>query len=234
MVNYGIAYGLSAYGLADRLNIEQEEAASYIERYFERFPTVKRQHRGDDRVRPRERLREDAARPPPADPGAPRASPQVRSQVSASRSTCRSRGTSADIIKIAMVRQHKAPGVRSRDPPRPPDPRRAPLRGTGRRDGCRWGASRAGDVRRDRPRSAARGRRRRRQGLGWSRSNPGGSGRILAMDRGVAVLALAVVGGGIALQALINAGLGRATGSASRRRPSRSRSGPFCSRRSSP
>ena len=33
------------------------------------------------------------------------------------------------------------------------------------------------------------------------------------MDRGVAVLVMAVVGGGIALQAPINAGLGRATGS---------------------
>ena len=42
MVNYGIAYGLSAYGLSDRLNIEQEEAAAYIERYFERFPAVKK------------------------------------------------------------------------------------------------------------------------------------------------------------------------------------------------
>ena len=42
MVNYGIAYGLSAYGLSDRLNIEQDEAATYIERYFERFPAVKR------------------------------------------------------------------------------------------------------------------------------------------------------------------------------------------------
>ena len=42
MVNFGIAYGLSAFGLADRLQIEQEEAAQYIERYFERFPAVKR------------------------------------------------------------------------------------------------------------------------------------------------------------------------------------------------
>ena len=41
MVNYGIAYGLSAFGLADRLNIERDEAATYIERYFERFPAVK-------------------------------------------------------------------------------------------------------------------------------------------------------------------------------------------------
>ncbi|MGH2952807.1 MAG: DNA polymerase I [Solirubrobacterales bacterium] len=42
MVNYGIAYGLSAFGLADRLQIERDEAATYIERYFERFPAVKR------------------------------------------------------------------------------------------------------------------------------------------------------------------------------------------------
>ncbi len=42
MVNYGIAYGLSAFGLADRLQISREEAAAYIDRYFERFPAVKR------------------------------------------------------------------------------------------------------------------------------------------------------------------------------------------------
>ena len=42
MVNYGIAYGLSAYGLAERLSIAREEAAAYIDRYFERFEGVKR------------------------------------------------------------------------------------------------------------------------------------------------------------------------------------------------
>jgi DNA polymerase-1 len=42
MVNYGIAYGLSAFGLADRLQIEREEAAEYIDRYFERFPAVRK------------------------------------------------------------------------------------------------------------------------------------------------------------------------------------------------
>jgi DNA polymerase-1 len=41
MVNYGIAYGLSAFGLADRLQIPIDEAALYIERYFERFPAVR-------------------------------------------------------------------------------------------------------------------------------------------------------------------------------------------------
>jgi DNA polymerase-1 len=42
MVNYGIAYGLSDFGLADRLQISREEAKVYIARYFERFPAVKR------------------------------------------------------------------------------------------------------------------------------------------------------------------------------------------------
>jgi DNA polymerase-1 len=42
MVNYGIAYGLSDFGLADRLQISREEAKLYIARYFERFPAVRR------------------------------------------------------------------------------------------------------------------------------------------------------------------------------------------------
>ncbi len=41
MVNYGIVYGLSAYGLADRLQIPQDEAQAFIDRYLERFPAVK-------------------------------------------------------------------------------------------------------------------------------------------------------------------------------------------------
>jgi DNA polymerase-1 len=42
MINYGIVYGLSAYGMADRLDIPQEEAAEFIERYMAGFPAVKR------------------------------------------------------------------------------------------------------------------------------------------------------------------------------------------------
>jgi DNA polymerase-1 len=40
MVNYGIAYGLSAHGLSTRLRIPVEEAKSIIERYFARFPGI--------------------------------------------------------------------------------------------------------------------------------------------------------------------------------------------------
>ena len=42
MINYGIVYGLSAYGMADRLDIPQEEAAEFIERYMSGFPAVAR------------------------------------------------------------------------------------------------------------------------------------------------------------------------------------------------
>jgi DNA polymerase-1 len=41
MVNYGIVYGLSAYGLADRLQIPQDEAQEFIDRYLDGFPKVK-------------------------------------------------------------------------------------------------------------------------------------------------------------------------------------------------
>ena len=41
MINYGIVYGLSAYGMADRLDIPQDEAAEFIERYMAGFPAVK-------------------------------------------------------------------------------------------------------------------------------------------------------------------------------------------------
>ncbi len=42
MINYGIVYGLSAWGMADRLDIPQEEADEFISRYLEGFPAVAR------------------------------------------------------------------------------------------------------------------------------------------------------------------------------------------------
>jgi DNA polymerase-1 len=42
MINYGIVYGLSAYGMADRLDIPQSEADEFITRYMDGFPAVSR------------------------------------------------------------------------------------------------------------------------------------------------------------------------------------------------
>jgi DNA polymerase I len=41
MVNFGIIYGISAFGLSERLNIPRKEAANIIENYFEKYPRIK-------------------------------------------------------------------------------------------------------------------------------------------------------------------------------------------------
>ena len=41
MVSYGLAYGMEAFGLASRLNIERAEAQQILDAYFEAFPNVK-------------------------------------------------------------------------------------------------------------------------------------------------------------------------------------------------
>jgi DNA polymerase I len=108
MVNYGIAYGLSAYGLADRLNIEQDEAAQYIDRYFERFPAVKRYiEETVEFARDKGYVETLLGRRRPI-PELRSGRPQVRSQGERLAVNMPIQGTSADIIKIAMVGAHRA------------------------------------------------------------------------------------------------------------------------------
>ena len=138
MVNYGIAYGLSDFGLADRLQISREEAGAYIDRYFERFPAVKRFIDETIERADRRGLRDDADGPPPQHPRAalgPAPAPPARR---AARGQHRDPGH--------RRRHHQAgdgplpPRARrrgARDAARPPDPRRAPLRGAGGGDGAR-------------------------------------------------------------------------------------------------
>ena len=40
-INFGIIYGISAFGLANQLSIGREEAGAYIRKYFERFPGIR-------------------------------------------------------------------------------------------------------------------------------------------------------------------------------------------------
>src|SRR5947209_304499 len=108
MINFGIVYGLSAFGLADRLDIPQEEAAEFIERYLARFPKV--QQFIEETV---ERATEDGYVTTLL--GRKRRIPELRARKWPTRSLGERlavntpiQGSAADIIKVAMVRAEQA------------------------------------------------------------------------------------------------------------------------------
>ena len=138
MINYGIVYGLSDYGLADRLNIAREEAKAFIDAYLERFAERRRVHDGDDRAGQGAGLRHDALRPPPADP---RAAGAQLPGAHAGRAARGQHGHPGHGGRRAEARDDRrrarcCEGLRTRHDPH--DPRRAALRGA--RGGGRRGA----------------------------------------------------------------------------------------------
>ena len=76
MVNFGIVYGLTGFGLADRLNIPRKEGEEFVARYLERFPAVRAFREEVVEQAPGGGLRDDADGPPPADPRAALGQPQ--------------------------------------------------------------------------------------------------------------------------------------------------------------
>ncbi len=104
MVNYGIVYGLSAYGLADRLQIPREEAADFIERYLDGFPKVREFIAATIAQAEEEGYVSTLF-------GRIRRIPELRSRQRQTRQLGERlavnmvvQGTAADIIKVAMVR----------------------------------------------------------------------------------------------------------------------------------
>ncbi len=107
-VNFGIIYGISAFGLSDQLDISREEAAAYIETYLARFPHVQ------DFI---QRTIEQAERDGYVRTllGRRRPIPELRVRNRQTRSLGERlavntimQGTAADIIKVAMVSiQHR-------------------------------------------------------------------------------------------------------------------------------
>ena len=106
MVNFGIIYGISAFGLSENLEIPRDEAQAYIDAYLARFPHVQ------DFI---QRTIEQAARDGYVTTmlGRRRPVPEIRASSRQTRSLGERlavnsvmQGTAADVIKKAMVAIH--------------------------------------------------------------------------------------------------------------------------------
>ena len=102
-INFGLIYGMSAFGLAARLGIERGAAQQYIERYFERYPGVREYMQSTRRLAREQGYVETVA-------GRRLYLPEIRSrnkqqQQYAERAAINApmQGTAADIIKRAMI-----------------------------------------------------------------------------------------------------------------------------------
>ena len=107
-INFGIIYGISAFGLANQLSIPREEAAEYIKRYFQRFPGIRdyieatkafaREHGYVETIFGR-RVHYPEIRS---------SNPSIRAFNERAATNARLQGTAADIIRRAMIRMDEA------------------------------------------------------------------------------------------------------------------------------
>jgi DNA polymerase-1 len=107
VINFGLIYGMSAFGLAQNLGIERATAQAYIESYFSRYPGVRR-YMDETRERARKQgyvetvfgrrlwLAEMKS-----------GSPQRRQAAERAAINAPMQGTAADLIKLAMVTVQK-------------------------------------------------------------------------------------------------------------------------------
>jgi len=107
-INFGIIYGISAFGLANQLGISRTEASDYIKMYFERFPGIKdymeatkefaREHGYVETVFGRRAHYPEIKAP----------NPQMRAFNERAAINAPIQGSAADVIRRAMVRMDDA------------------------------------------------------------------------------------------------------------------------------
>jgi len=108
VINFGLIYGMGAFGLASNLGIEQKAARDYIDRYFARFAGVKR-YMDETRVKAKELGYVETVfgrrlwLPEINSGNGPRKAGAERQAINAPM-----QGTAADLIKLAMVAVQKA------------------------------------------------------------------------------------------------------------------------------
>jgi DNA polymerase I len=107
-INFGIVYGISAFGLANQLGIGREEAGAYIKKYFERFPGIR------DFI---EETKASARKKGYVEtlfgrrchyPDLVNSNPSIRAFNERAAVNARLQGTAADIIRRAMIRMEAA------------------------------------------------------------------------------------------------------------------------------
>lgn len=117
MVNYGLSYGMSAFGLAQRLSIPRREAVEIIDHYFAQFPLIRkymsdtiefaREHGYVETVTGRRRYMRDIRS----------SNATIRGAAERNAINAPIQGTAADMIKIAMAQIYREiihRGLRSR------------------------------------------------------------------------------------------------------------------------
>ncbi len=104
VINFGLIYGMSSFGLARNLGIDNKAAASYIERYFARYPGVKA-YMDETKARAKETGYVETVfgrrlyLPEIKSPNGPRRGAAERAAINAPM-----QGTAADLIKLSMVK----------------------------------------------------------------------------------------------------------------------------------
>ncbi|HEY8267529.1 MAG TPA: DNA polymerase I, partial [Xanthobacteraceae bacterium] len=107
-INFGIIYGISAFGLANQLGIPREEAGAYIKKYFERFPGI-RDYMEETKAFARKHgyvvtlFGRKCHYPSIKDNN-----PSMRAFMERAAINARLQGTAADIIRRAMIRMEGA------------------------------------------------------------------------------------------------------------------------------
>jgi DNA polymerase-1 len=103
VINFGLIYGMSAFGLASNLGIERDAARSYIDRYFMRYPGVAKYMESTRALAKRQGYVETVFGrrlwlPEINSPNGPRRGGAERAAINAPM-----QGTAADLIKLAMI-----------------------------------------------------------------------------------------------------------------------------------
>ena len=115
--NFGIIYGISAFGLAERLNISRSEAKELIDGYFKTYPGVREYMDESIRVAKEKGYVETIFKRKRFLPDINSHNAVVRGYAERNAINAPIQGSAADIIKLAMIRIHQrfeAEGLKSR------------------------------------------------------------------------------------------------------------------------